>query len=182
MSARSESFRNRLTPHPSSPPSPVHEIVVGAARHDDALLLNYRIVGELGAMRMPELRPPVHTDNLWRQTCFEAFTGATASSEYCEYNFSPSGAWAAYNFSAYRESQQPLRSGRMPNFSFDMQDGALVLTAQVDLGWLAPNGAAVRLGVTAVIEDRAGQLSYWALKHPAGKPDFHHADGFILDL
>ena len=182
MSARSESFRNRLTPHPSSPPSPVHEIVVGAARHDDALLLNYRIVGELGAMRMPELRPPVHTDNLWRQTCFEAFTGATSSSEYCEYNFSPSGAWAAYNFSAYRENQQPLRSGRMPNFSFDMQDGALVLTAQVDLGWLAPNGAAVRLGVTAVIEDRAGQLSYWALKHPAGKPDFHHADGFILDL
>ena len=182
MSARSESFRNRLTPHATSPPSPVHEIVVGVARHDDALLLNYRIVGELGAMRMPELRPPVHTDNLWRQTCFEAFTGATASSEYCEYNFSPSGAWAAYNFSAYRENQQPLRSGRMPNFSFDMQDGALVLTAQVDLGWLAPNGAAVRLGVTAVIEDRAGQLSYWALKHPAGKPDFHHADGFILDL
>lgn len=182
MTARSESFRNRLTPHPSSPRSPVHEIVVGAARHDDALLLNYRIVGELGAMRMPELRPPVHTDGLWRQTCFEAFTGAAASTEYCEYNFSPSGAWAAYHFSGHRTDMQPLRSGRMPNFAFDMQDGALVLTAQVDLGWLAPHGAGVRLGVTAVIEDRSGQLSYWALKHPAGKPDFHHADGFILDL
>ena len=55
MSARSESFRNRLTPHPSSPRSPVQEIVVGVARHDDALLLNYRIVGELGGMRMPEI-------------------------------------------------------------------------------------------------------------------------------
>ena len=122
MSARSESFRNRLTPHPSSPPSPVHEIVVGAARHDDALLLNYRIVGELGAMRMPELRPPVHTDGLWRQTCFEAFTGAATSTEYCEYNFSPSGAWAAYHFSAYREGMAPLLKGAPPEISCNLSD------------------------------------------------------------
>ena len=33
-----------------------------------------------------------------------------------------------------------------------------------------------------VIEDRAGQLSYWALKHPREEPDFHHADGFVLSL
>ena len=112
---------------------------------------------------------------------YSQYSGAAAA-EYCEYNFSPSGAWAAYHFTAYRAGMRPLRSGRMPNFAFDMQDGALVLTAQVDLGWLAPQGAAVRLGVTAVIEDRSGQLSYWALKHPAEKPDFHHADSFVIDL
>jgi hypothetical protein len=74
-------------------------VVVAAAPRRPAA--DYRIVGELGAMRMPELRPPVHTDGLWRQTCFEAFIGA-ASARYCEYNFSPSGAWAAYHFSGYR--------------------------------------------------------------------------------
>ena len=183
MSARPESFRRRLTPHPASPPSPVHSIVVGAVRHENSLLLNYRIDGELGALRMPELLPPVHTDELWRHTCFEAFVGSTACGEYCEYNFSPSGAWAAYHFSGYRADMQPHKGGRTPNFAFDLQDGALVLTAQVDLGWLqVAQPGTPRLGVTAVIEDRSGQLSYWALKHPAEKPDFHHAGGFIIEL
>ena len=35
-----------------------------------------------------------------------------------------------------------------------------------------------RLALTAVIEQRDSLKSYWALAHPAGQPDFHHADGF----
>ena len=34
----------------------------------------------------------------------------------------------------------------------------------------------------AVIEAVDGSVSYWALAHPAGKPDFHHPDGFALQL
>jgi hypothetical protein len=33
-----------------------------------------------------------------------------------------------------------------------------------------------------VIEDQSGGVSYWALAHPPGKPDFHHADGFALEF
>ena len=33
-----------------------------------------------------------------------------------------------------------------------------------------------------VIEEINGRKSYWALKHPAGKPDFHHPDCFALEL
>jgi hypothetical protein len=33
-----------------------------------------------------------------------------------------------------------------------------------------------------VIEDDQGRISYWALAHPASKPDFHHRDGFALVL
>jgi hypothetical protein len=40
----------------------------------------------------------------------------------------------------------------------------------------------LRLGLSAVIESCNGSLSYWALRHPAGKPDFHHADAFALGL
>jgi hypothetical protein len=39
-----------------------------------------------------------------------------------------------------------------------------------------------RIGVTAVIESPAGDLSYWALKHPAEKPDFHDPNGFSITL
>ena len=39
--------------------------------------------------------------------------------------------------------------------------------------------ATLRVGLSAVIEDN-DCLSYWALRHPADKPDFHDADGFTL--
>ena len=38
----------------------------------------------------------------------------------------------------------------------------------------------LRLGLAAVIEASDGTRSYWALRHPAGQPDFHHADAFAL--
>jgi len=38
------------------------------------------------------------------------------------------------------------------------------------------------LAVSAVVEDRDGVLSYWALRHPPGEPDFHHPGAFTLQL
>jgi len=145
--------------------------------------MSYRLVGDLGALRLPARREPARADELWRHTCFETFVGRAASAEYCEYNFSPSGEWAAYHFSGYRAGMQPHRSGMAPRFSTRSTADTFELAATVDVGWLASSrGATVRLGVTAVIEDQAGLLSYWALKHPAEKPDFHHSDSFVIDL
>ena len=47
---------------------------------------------------------------------------------------------------------------------------------------LLPHGRPLRLGLSAVVEDAAGKLSYWALRHTPGKPDFHHTDAFALTL
>jgi hypothetical protein len=33
-----------------------------------------------------------------------------------------------------------------------------------------------------VIEEGDGVLSYWALRHPAARPDFHHPEGFALEI
>ena len=32
------------------------------------------------------------------------------------------------------------------------------------------------------MKDVDGGISYWALAHPPGKPDFHHPDSFALTL
>jgi len=40
----------------------------------------------------------------------------------------------------------------------------------------------VQLALSAVVEDEQGVLSYWALTHPLGRPDFHHPDAFALEL
>ena len=42
--------------------------------------------------------------------------------------------------------------------------------------------AVLRIGLSAVIEASDRTLSYWALRHPTDKPDFHNADSFALLL
>ena len=164
----------------------MHELSVLVARPDaDQLKLTYRLSGDLDALQLPEPRPPVRTDGLWRHSCFEAFIGHVGGPDYWEYNFSPSGAWAAYHFSAYREGMAPLLKGaRTRGHAAHRHRVRRSFPCVLDLSWLARSSAGVglRLGLAAVVEDKARVLSYWALKHPAEKPDFHHADSFVVEL
>ena len=76
----------RASEHPASQhssPHPASPRVAGAGDHgrerpattDSPAAQLPRWSGDLGALRMPEPRPPVRTDGLWRHTCFEAFIG-----------------------------------------------------------------------------------------------------------
>jgi hypothetical protein len=56
-------------------------------------------------------------------------------------------------------------------------------TADLDLSATGlPPAGPWRAGLTAVIEETSGRTGYWALAHPPGRADFHHHDGFALDL
>jgi hypothetical protein len=39
-----------------------------------------------------------------------------------------------------------------------------------------------QLNLSAILEEKDGSRSYWALAHPPGDPDFHDPDCFTLDL
>ena len=62
----------------------------------------YRIEGATGRLRLPLPVSARRTDGLWQHTCFEAFLKADASDSYYEFNFAPSGEWAAYRFGGRR--------------------------------------------------------------------------------
>ena len=68
--------------------------------------------------------------------------------------------------------------GPDPKIRVQRAAGRLDLQAQVGF---RPKGK-VRIGLSAVIEEADGSLSYWALRHAPGKPDFHHQDAFALEL
>ena len=79
----------------------------------------------------------------------------------------------------------PLWDNKFRVIAFDGAGSESVeLSVVLDLSWLVKSSAGVglRLGLAAVIEDKARVLSYWALKHPAEKPDFHHAESFVVEL
>jgi len=150
----------------------------------DCLRLSFRLTGDIAALVLPAAVEPLRTDGLWRHTCFEAFVGAANSPEYWEFNFSPSGAWAAYHFVGYRAGMEPVDAATAPIIARESGVAEFSLEVTLDLGWLLRThaGAGLRLGLTAVIEDRIQGLSYWALKHGADKPDFHRADSFLVAL
>ena len=100
--------------------------------------------------------------------------------EYREFNFSPSGEWAVYDFRNYRKGGV-LESELAPGIVVHKTMDRLELGAEICQG-LLPHGRPLRLGLSAIVEDAAGILSYWALRHPPGKPDFHHTDAFALQL
>jgi len=57
------------------------------------------------------------------------------------------------------------------------------VTEDADLGLrLARGGHRVAPLDSTTFEETNGRLSYWALAHPPGKPDFHHPDCFALEL
>jgi hypothetical protein len=166
-----------LLPHPQdgTPARRVAAAVDWSLEGD--LLLRY--VFDATAVPLPPPAPRVATDGLWRHTCCEAFVAGDDTPAYREFNFSPSGAWAGYRFSGYRAGGVNLALDD-PGIVCESAP-FITLTAQLDAAALPP-GRRLRIGLTAVIEDLDGGLSYWSLRHPPGRPDFHHSDCLVLEL
>jgi hypothetical protein len=167
--------------HPATPCAAVAALTVALARTPGAgLHLAYELRGDLARLRLPApAAHPAATDGLWQRTCFEAFVAAPQGTGYREYNFSPSGDWAAYAFDAERQ-RNPAASLARPRMRCSHDAGTLRLQA-----WLPPaehdpasDPAHGPLGLCAVVEQADGRLSYWALRHPAAQPDFHRRDGW----
>ena len=170
-----------LTRHPQSPSQSISAIdVLVEESKTGSLMLAFSLLGDISGLRIPESRSPRRAEHLWQHTCFEVFVMEGEGAEYREFNFSPSGEWAAYAFLGYRNGgvlEQELSPGIVVRKGMDR----LELGAEISRD-LLPHGRPLKLGLSAVVEDVDGILSYWALRHPSGKPDFHHADAFALQL
>jgi hypothetical protein len=182
-------FKSDWTPlarYPTTPGGAVRGVDIRLERDSSCLLtLRYVLRADMLHVRIPTTAPSTRADGLWAHTCFEAFIApAVAGAAYYELNFSPSLQWAIYSFEAYRQGMSPTDVTVSPKLTARTFDDRLELDATIGLHDLKGLRAAhtLKLAVTAVVEDDSGTLSYWALKHAPGKPDFHHGDGFVLEL
>lgn len=174
-------MRVALKLHPDSVCDAVTSIEVEAARNplSRGLSLQYWPMGNLEGLRISPPFKVERRDELWRHTCFEAFVRSSHHAEYYEFNFSPSGGWAAYRFDRYRSGMADLSID--DPIKMTRSEGSPITLDLASLSEL-PNEESWRIGLSAVIEETNGRLSYWALRHPPGKPDFHHPDCFALEL
>jgi hypothetical protein len=172
-----------LTPHAATPP----------AEPPFKLWVNVDYAGSLGAVAttniwfgvgapaerfvIPE-GEPARVDDLWKTTCFEAFLRETGKKRYREWNFAPSGEWAAYDFSGHRKGMKNADVAQPPYIrtedNFTWWGLGATIAVPADMDW--------DLGLSAVLEEKAGTKSYWALAHCGDEPDFHAADCFTARL
>jgi hypothetical protein len=174
-----------LLAHPNTPNEAVRRLaacVVPAG--PDRLRFRYVLEADPAHVRVPAPAANAgRAHQLWAHTCFEAFVGLPQSPRYLELNFSPSGEWAAYCFESYREGMLPAVLDAAPRLALRRGEARLELQAEVRLSGTGVAGSrGLRIALSTVVEDREGRLSYWALRHAPGRPDFHHPDGFSLAL
>ena len=173
-----------LVPHPASlpsePPFKVWATVDHVAQFGAIATTNiwFGVSAPASRFVIPEPAEPARADGLWQATCFEAFLRADGEEAYREWNFAPSGRWAAYDFTGYREGMA-LAEVAEPYIRLEDNFTWIALGATIAV----PADSQWQLGLSAVLEEADGTKSYWALAHPAAeKPDFHHADCFAARL
>lgn len=173
-------MRRPLHLHPDGT-SPAERVEVEIERRGPLeLALTWAITGDIDRLRIPPPATPRRREGLWQHSCFEAFLRLPGEEGYCEFNLAPSGEWAAYGFSGYRRD---MAKAEIPPPLITVRQSPRQLWAET---WLvvpeAYGGAAWRLGLSAVLEEIEGTRSYWALTHPAERPDFHHPDCFAAEV
>lgn len=162
----------------------MHAIDVSVRRADGELSLSYTIEAETARLGIPPARTPRIGRALWKHTCCECFVALKGRPEYCEFNFSPSGEWAAYAFANYRDGAPLMDEALNPSIAVLQSADRLQLDATIPLERLSPMYAhgVLALALCAVIEEQDGTISYWALTHPVGKPDFHSREAFLVEV
>jgi hypothetical protein len=143
------------------------------------LILTYSAGGALNQILWPASlsSQPQRRDELWKHTCFEAFIKPVGQDRYWEINISPAGDWNVYRFTSYRnemtreEAVQALhpiftRNGDQWRLSYEIWVPAWAVATELEVG------------LTSVIEDTSGEISYWAIHHAGAQPDFHLANSF----
>jgi hypothetical protein len=166
-----------LHPHPQSPAPAVRAVRARLGAGGDGPTLAFEIDADRSALRWPAPATPAFRDGLWRHCCMEMFAAGTGGG-YREFNFSPSSEFAAYGFDTYRNGMRALELPGVPVITWNDGPPHLCIDIRLPAGWLA-EARQQAVGLAAVLEHSDGSLSYWALRHPGPKPDFHHRDGFI---
>lgn len=176
--------RFQLHCHPATPCPARLDIsaLVRPVETQEAVVVRFEFVatGEVHRVRIPPpVAHPTPTDGLWQHTCFEAFVASPTDTTYSEFNFSPSGEWAHYTFTSERQRKGIGHAEGLPGIKATSSPNALTLAASAAF---SPTQFAALVGLCAVFELEDGSLSYWALHHPRGKPDFHNRQGWVLTL
>ena len=154
--------------HHSCALGPIRVVTAQIAATSSGCEAEFRLDGRIGAIALPAPGPSIRTDNLWQTTCFEIFWQPLGGTSYREFNLSPSGRWAAYDFDSFREGMRDAPVDAIA-LACSHGEGELVLKATIAADLPAP----AQVALNAIVDHGDGNLQFWALAFPPGRPEFH---------
>ncbi len=176
-----------LNAHPASPWHPRDlSLFLDTRIAEDYIDVRYTLSGAIEQVHVPKpAEHPSRKDELWLETCFELFLRLKGSTTpYLEFNFSPSGDYALYFFSGYREGMTRPLTTWIPAISVDTGESGLILSTRIPvnvteslLGDL--DGLGLEAGLCSVLKAHDGSYAFLAAHHSSEKPDFHHPESFL---
>jgi len=165
------------TDHPARTVERVEARIIG--RDSSFLRVRWKVEGAQHLV-VPPFGGRGRADDLWRTTCFEMFLMPSGGGAYCEFNLSPSARWNAYDFDSYRAGMRERPFPHEPECTLRQGSTFAIFDAAIPVAGLPDADCA--MGLCAVIEEEGGTISYWALAHEEGRPDFHSSACFTAEL
>lgn len=147
---------------------PIRVVTASVTATPQGCEAEFRLDGAVSAIKVPASAAPERMDNLWQATCFEIFWQPLGDTYYREFNLSPSGRWAAYDFDSFRTG---MRDAPVEAIAIACSHDAegLILKASIHADLPAP----AQVALNAIVEHPDGGKQYWALAFPPGRPEFH---------
>ncbi len=173
-----------LIQHPASPPTDPELKVWANVEHAASLAavattnIWFGVGAPAARFVIPEPAETERADELWKTTCFEAFLRPLGQEQLPRVEFCAVGCSGRLTISpqpvpAWPRAKRPIRiSGVEDNLTWWALGAAIAVPA--DTNW--------ELGLSAVLEEKDGTKSYWALAHTGDKPDFHDPGCFVARL
>ncbi len=140
------------------------QVEAGFLQNERGLKLAWRVQGDIPLVRWTS---QVGRENLWEQTCFEAFFQTNQHPAYEELNISPEKEWKLYRFTGYRTGQHSVS-----DLSWQIQVEKKVDSFLVQANLLGPWPQVKRYSLTTILY-LADKPTHWACAHPKNRPDFH---------
>ena len=131
--------------HPTSSCDAIRRfgVWIEPSAHPPGWRIGFRIEGRTSSLRLPLPGIARRSDGLWQHTCFEAFLQADANDTYYEFNFAPSGEWAAYRFSG-RRTDRSSPEMPAPSIFFQHAAGDCELTANIPVAAVTRTRQSIR--------------------------------------
>lgn len=152
--------------------------------HDsaDAFFVSYRLTGDIANLDLGEKPHHARVIKLWEKTCFELFI-KNERDEYIEFNFSPVFEWNCFFFKRKGDALAEWQNIERVNMDIlhSMDVFQVIAEIKKDIfpaGFLNKSNKGLSAGITSVIKEKNGQISYWALSHHDQRPNFHDFRSF----
>lgn len=158
------------------------EVKCSLLKNENKIELQYNVVGPISSLSFENFnQQQFRPDEIWKRSCFELFLKDPSSTRYYEFNFSPQGAWNSYYFNNYRELAGHSLINKEPIISFEKSINQVSCFVELNLSnWISKRFTLA--STTCILKNQDNHNNYFAPSHPCDDPDFHHYDGFTINL